>query len=237
MVRVDEILEDLGFEGREIRIYLALLRSGSSTALQISKETRIDRTTTYDILERLIDKGVVSSIVKNRTRHFSALSPKDLLVHYQQKFSSLQDILPELDRIARSQSEPVSCELFQGKEGLKTVLKDLIAAKKDYKAIGIRKEFEDILGFFNDQGVLKLDEFNVKEQAIVERGVEFRKVKKGLYRYLSKRLLSPVTTILYDDVTVFIIWAEPYFAIRVKNKTFSKSQNEYFRLLWQIAGS
>ena len=46
MDRTKEILIDLGFEDREIKVYLALLRDNTRPAFQISKETRIDRTTT-----------------------------------------------------------------------------------------------------------------------------------------------------------------------------------------------
>ena len=232
---VKDVLLDLGLSAREIKVYLALLRRNTRTAMQVSKEVRVDRTTTYDILERLIDKGVVSSIVQNRTKHFTALSPQELLAYYREKYSSLGTIIPELNRIADQKGSPVKCELFQGKDGLKTVLRDLIAAKKDYKAIGITKEYEDILGYFNDQWVIRVSDMKVKETAIVEKGAKFKKVTGGSYRYVSKKLLSPVTTLIYGDIVVFFIWTEPYFAIRVQNRAFSKAQNEYFGMLWGLA--
>ncbi|NQU78420.1 hypothetical protein HQ545_01495 [Candidatus Woesearchaeota archaeon] len=235
MVKINEVLQNLGLEEREIKVYLALLRNNTSPALQLSKETRIDRTTTYDILERLIDKGVVSSIIKNNTKHFTALMPKELLLHYKEKYSTLESIMPELNKITTQTKEPVKCELFQGKEGLKTVAKDIVAAKKDYKVINIRKEYEDILGYFNEQGIINLNQFKVKEFAIVEKGAKFKKVKEGSYRYLDKKLLSPVTTLIYGAKVVFFLWTEPYFAIKVDNKTFAKAQEEYFELLWDMA--
>lgn len=235
MKRVNEVLQDLGLQEREIRVYLVLLHNNTIPALQISKETRIDRTTIYDILERLIDKGIVSLIIKNKTKHFTALSPNQFLEHFKEKYTSLQNILPELHKISSQAKEPVKCEFFQGKEGLKTVLKDLIVAKKDYKVIGIRKEYEDILGYFNEQGIIKLDQIQVKEFAIVEKNARFKKLKKGVYRYVNKKLLSPVTTLIYGTKVIFFIWVEPFFAIRIDNKIFCKSQEEYFEMLWDMA--
>jgi sugar-specific transcriptional regulator TrmB len=235
MEKVNEILQELGFEGREIKVYLSLIKKDGMTASEVSKDIRIDRTTTYDILAKLIDKGIVSQMTKNGTKHFMALSPEDLLQHFRQKYSSLEGIMSELNGLSAQNKEPVKCELFQGKNGLKVVLKDLVASKKDYKAIGIRKEFEEILGYFNEQGIIKLDQFNVKEQAIVEKDSEFKKAKRGTYRYLNKKLLSPVTTLIYDNKVIFFIWTEPYFAIRVSSKTFFNAQEEYFRMLWGMA--
>src|SRR3989338_9299163 len=92
---IHEVMMDLGFKNKEIKVYLSLIKNESLTALQISQETRIDRTTTYDILERLIDKGVVSSTFKNKIRHFIALTPKELLTYFKEKYSSLESVIPD----------------------------------------------------------------------------------------------------------------------------------------------
>ena len=177
MSNISEVLKDLGFEEREIKIYLTLIRSGDSPALRISKETGIDRTTTYDLLERLIGKGIVSSYIKNKSKHFSALTPEKLRLYFKEKYSSLENIIPELKRISNQTPGAVKCELFYGKEGLKSVGKDIVNNAKEYRVIGIRKEYEEILGYFNEQAILKLDQFKIKELAIVEKNAKFMKLK------------------------------------------------------------
>lgn len=118
MNKINEMLEDLGLEKREIKIYLALLQNNTRPALQLSKETRIDRTTIYDILERLIDKGIVSSIIKNNTKHFTALMPDELLLHFKEKYSTLEGMLPDLKKLTTQTKETLKCEIFQAKEFL-----------------------------------------------------------------------------------------------------------------------
>ena len=49
-------------------------------------------------------------------------------------------------------------QIHSRKNGLKTILKNLIDFKKEYKFIGIRKEYENILGCFNDQRIIKLNQ-------------------------------------------------------------------------------
>lgn len=234
MKDLSEVLKELGFEDREAKIYLLLLKEGDLAALQLARLSQIDRTTIYDILEKLSNKGIVSVYLENKTKKFKALTPEKLLVYFKEKYSSLERIIPELNKITSYEKDKTTCELFTGKEGLKSVLKDLISIRKDYKVIGIKKEYEEILGYFNEQGVLKFDEFNVKEKAIVEKGTEFKKLKKGDYKYIDEKL-SPVTTLIYNDTVVFFLWTEPYFAFRIINKTFRKAQEEYFGLLWKIA--
>lgn len=235
MSKIFEILKDLGFEEREIKIYITLIRLGDSPALKISKETGIDRTTTYDILERLIGKGIVSSYIKNKSKHFCALVPDRLLHYFKEKYSSLENILPELKKISNQTPEIVKCELFYGKEGLKSVGKDIVDNTKEYRVIGIRKEYEEILGYFNEQAIIKLDQFKAKEIAIVEKNAKFKKLKDGEYKYLDKKILSPITTLIYKNKVVFFIWKEPYFAVSIENRELAKAQIEYFNLLWKIA--
>jgi sugar-specific transcriptional regulator TrmB len=232
--KIKQVLENLGFEERESSIYLTLVREQNLTALQISKKAGIDRTTTYDLLERLMNQGVVSSFIQNKVRHFKALTPKKLLIYFKEKFSSLETVLPALNQIKDQTKETVKCELFQGKNGFKAVLRDFIEANVNYRAIGIRKEYEEILGYLTDQYVLKLNELNVKEYAIVEKGAKFTRLKNGVYRFLDKKFLPPITISMYNDVVIFFIWKEPYFAIRIQNKEFAKLQKEYFDLLWNL---
>ena len=235
MSDITDVLKDLGFENREIQIYPELIKESNLTALEISKKTTIDRTTVYDILEKLMHKGIVSTRIINNSKHFSALLPKQLLAHFKEKYSSLETILPELNKITNEKQDVVKCELFHGREGLKTVFKDIITRGKDYKAIGIRKEYEEIIGYFTEHAISKLNIFKAKEIGIVEKGIKFSKLKNSEYRYLDKKNMPSVTTIIYDDKSIFIIWVEPYFAIRITNKTFEKAQDEYFKFMWLIA--
>jgi len=125
--------------------------------------------------------------------------------------------------------------LFQGKDGLKSLIIELIEAKINYKVIGIRKEYEDILSYFTTQTILRLRESKVKEVAIVGKHAKFKKLRRGTYRYLDEELISPVTTLIYNNKVVFFIWIEPYFAVSIENKDFALAQEEYFNLLWKIA--
>lgn len=233
--KISSILEDIGLEKREIKIYIVLLKEQNLTALEISKRTHIDRTTVYDLLERLMNEGIVSSFVENKVKHFKVLPPEKLLSFYQEKIFSLENIIPSLQEISDQRKESVTCELFHGKNGIRIVINDFIQAKKDYKAIGIRKEYEEFLEFFTDQVILQLDKLKIKETALVEEGSEFIKLKHGSYRQLNKNSLPAVSVLIYGNVTVFFMWKEPYCAIRIENKDFARLQEEYFGLLWETA--
>ena len=79
LVRMDpEILEKIGLTRGESRAYLALLRIGKSSVGDIIKGGKISRSKIYDVLERLIDKGLVGSVTEGKIRKFNAVPPERL---------------------------------------------------------------------------------------------------------------------------------------------------------------
>jgi len=54
---MEENLSKLGLSPSEIKVYLHLIKKGSSYANRISSETGINRTNVYEALDRLIAKG------------------------------------------------------------------------------------------------------------------------------------------------------------------------------------
>ena len=55
-------LIQLGLTNGEVRIYLSLLKLGSSKVGSIVKDSRVSYSKVYDVLERLITKGLVSYV-------------------------------------------------------------------------------------------------------------------------------------------------------------------------------
>jgi len=237
MKKIKEILKNLGLENKEAQIYLTLLKKGELTALQISRTTGLERTSIYDILAKLGEKGITATIQKNNTKTFKAIEPKELLLLFQEKYTSLEKILPKLNKLQQTKTENTTCEFFTGKESLKTVLRNLIESKQNYFAIGLKQEYEDLLGYFINQGILKVNENKAKETVLVEEGTKFTKTKNGKYKFISKELSSNTTSIIYENTVIFLLWTQPYFAIRIKNKDLAKAQKNYFDLLWKTANT
>ena len=73
-----DVLEAIGLSKNESKVYLFLLRLGSSTATEITKESCVHRSNVYDALESLIKKGCVSYIKKMDRTYFAAANPENL---------------------------------------------------------------------------------------------------------------------------------------------------------------
>ena len=74
-----KILEQIGLAESEIKVYFALMKLGSASTGPIIDEAKINHSNVYSILNKLIDKGLVSYIIKNNVKYFLASDPKNLI--------------------------------------------------------------------------------------------------------------------------------------------------------------
>jgi len=75
----------LGFSNNEAKVYLALVTLGSGTTSDITKESGVHRVNVYEIIDKLANKGLVSSLKKATKSIYSVGDPKNLLRFIEQK--------------------------------------------------------------------------------------------------------------------------------------------------------
>ncbi len=75
---IETLLKQLGFNEKEIIVYLTIQKAGKIAPLAIAKQTNLNRTTVYSIAKILVGRGVISEDLGGSTRYFVALPPQDL---------------------------------------------------------------------------------------------------------------------------------------------------------------
>ena len=106
-------LEELGLSEAEAKVYLALLETGSTLAGPIIKKTALHRGTTYQILQRLIEKGLVSYVIKSGKRYFEATDPKHFKTLLKEKEESSMRSSPRLSKSATSARKSRKSQFIQ----------------------------------------------------------------------------------------------------------------------------
>lgn len=231
-------LEKLGLQEAEIKVYIALLRNGLSTATQIAQYTKLNRSHIYDTLEGLLQKGLISFVIKNNVKYFKASDPEKIIDYINEIQKNIQNIIPDLNKIKSIPKPKTVVELYQGKEGMKTILKDIIREKKNYLVFGEEGQFQETLPIFIKQFIRDVKHYNIKERVLSKeekRGKILLADKNTQIKYLSDRFFSPVSTVVYGDKTAIFIWSSMLFVILIKDKGVAAAFSSYFNVLWQIA--
>jgi len=238
-----ETLKRIGFSSNEAKVYLTLLKIGSSKAGKISKETHINRTTTYDALKRLLEKGLVSYVIKANNKWFEAVNPRRLLDFLKEKQDDLQKILPQIQTIHKIPKEKQNVTLFYGYKGIKSVFQDMIKIGKTILVLDSECYMPDKMLYYTQYFVKQLNKKKIKVKHLVREHPEVRerwddesvlssKLTEVKFKHLKFKSNSVID--IYGDKIAIIIWSEPPEAVIIQNKSVADVFRNYFEMLWEL---
>ena len=244
-----QALQRIGLTDGEIKAYLALIEIGSSTTWKVTKRSGISGSKVYEVLDRLMKKGLVSMVVRNNVRHFEATPPERILDYIQEKENELKDektaiikIMPEL--LLRSRSTPKSeVKVFMGFDGLKTANEDIIRSLKkgeEWLSMGLTSQPKSWEIHFNKRQAERAKKGIKTKHLINEKYKSLVKARKSLphteFRCLPKSFEMPTSTEIYKDkVAILILSEENPMAIVIESRPVAESFRKYFFALWENA--
>ncbi|HLD43419.1 MAG TPA: helix-turn-helix domain-containing protein [Candidatus Nanoarchaeia archaeon] len=244
----EKALRKFGLSDREIRVYIVLLELGEALASKIAQKTDTPRTLVYDILEKLLDKGVVSYVIKSNKKYFSALEPSSLIEVLRnkewEKEKLVQEALPELLSLKHKDlDKKTKVEIYEGKEGVKTLFNDVLKVGKEFLCFGSTGISPDILPYelsrFHKERIKRKIHWKViynNDELGRKRGMEASKWKYSQVKYMEKT--SPTTTYCYGNKVAIVLWIkERLLAVMIEDEIITNSFKEFFEVLWKNAKS
>jgi sugar-specific transcriptional regulator TrmB len=125
-MEIRDSLKQLGFVDKKADVWLACLELGSATVIEIAKKAGIKRTTAYDILMDLVQRGLVSETSKGKRRLFVGEDPEKIKKDLQRKEQIFSDILPMLKSVYNVRGVKPKIRFYEGIEGLKETYNDTL---------------------------------------------------------------------------------------------------------------
>ena len=121
-MNIQQLLTQYGLTNNEAIIYEALTKLTEASAYTLSKETNIPKTSIYEILDNLKDKGLVSKSIVNSSSYFTTESPNRFLTNATEKVDIARMIIPEIENIVQIKNKiSASVKFYTGEEGVKKV--------------------------------------------------------------------------------------------------------------------
>jgi len=243
---MDEIslLQELGLTEAESRAYLALLDTGSTTAGPLIKKTGLHRATAYQILNRLKEKGLASSVIKGKKQCFEPAHPQRLLDVLHERQESLHALLPQLQARLNAGKEKQDIKVYYGIKGIRTVFDRLLeelSPNGAYYDFGVSGLFREKMGTYWDHWQKTKKEQKIKAYVIFNSDVgkqvpQVLKEYVGVARFNPKGFSSLTDTFIYNNTVVLVIWtANPPIAVVIENAQNAKSYKNQFLLMWKNA--
>ncbi|MBU0467019.1 MAG: hypothetical protein KJ718_06540 [Nanoarchaeota archaeon] len=240
-------LTKLGLTEGEAKVYASLLELGQSTVGPLTKRSRVAYSNIYEVLQRLMEKGIATVIIKNNVKNFQAVSPSNLSKYLEKKQEELNDqkeilkkALPQIEALEQTFPKQ-EAQLFIGPKGLRAAYKEFFK--------GEEKSDINYWTYVHDKKHAKVsDDFYLKNWEDIAKNIktiglaniEYRSspfikrfIKKKQIRFVDFPLFSHGET--FRDRFLLISWEHPIIAVLVTAKHVSENFNRYFDSIWKIA--
>ena len=242
-----EVLQNYGLAEKEAKTYLACLELGDSLASEIALKSNLPRTLLYDILERLIDLGLISYAIKNNRKYFRTADPREFLQILKEKELAIKQVLPALEMLQKLHGvRKPKVEVYEGKEGMKTMMNDILRSNShEFLAYGSsRSSFEVIPAFMEEWHHERIKRkvrmriiYNQTQQARLRIKAHPKSLRYSRYRFMPIKLESPTATLIYAHKVVLQSWTKEPFAVMIENREMAENQRRYFEELWKMANT
>lgn len=233
--KIEKTLSNLGFSPNEIKTYLTLNDYGSLKAGRIAKLTKIDRSSCYNALKLLLEKGLASYVLIGKVKWFQVTGPKRLLEYIKEQEEDIKVILPELQERHKAGKIEGQVRLFKGIKGVKAIFLDIIRTKKDNFVFGSEGQFSERMPEFALQFDRLKKENKIKTKLIIRKGRIELDNKTTEYRYLDNVSESLAVTNIYGDKIAILIWTDEPEGVIIENKAAAQAYKSYFDILWKNA--
>ncbi|MBU1177892.1 BlaI/MecI/CopY family transcriptional regulator [Patescibacteria group bacterium] len=238
-------LKKYGLSEQEAKIYLDLLQIIEAPVYTVSQRTGIPRTSVYTTLERLRQKGFVTSIRKNSVLHYTPESPQAFVSALEEKKKVISAVLPEMADLIDSAKILPTVKLYQGRKGYIKVRQEMLATFK-------KKKIKQILAISSPSDFIMFPKyFPIWVEARKKLGVgarillradakadkHFQNNKTDLreVRYLPPEYQYKSTLNIYgDQMAIFSLQGKDFNSIIIDSTVITEMFRQFFNLTWLL---
>lgn len=247
---VEMHLKELGFTAGEEKVYIALLKLGSSTTGPIAKEASVSRSKLYEIIEKLVRKGIVSHYKQNNISYFKAAPPERIIEFLDKKEKEMEmqkkafkESLPYFENFIGKKELKKEAEVFEGMEGIKNVRELALARMKKEEAMlyfgNPASGHEHVLGYWDDWNRRRVEQKIfakiIYNQDATQFGERRKKQRYTEVRYLPLSGPTDAWIEIYGNTIAIVMKKETPMSIVINNKLVAESFKTYFNILWNVS--
>lgn len=243
----------LGLTDNQAEIYLLLLKQGLTSLLELSRQTSINRTTIYRIVEDLKKLNLAEEVLDDRGIKVKAVPPENLQLLLTKKEaeltnlkSNLNDLITNLSAITDQPVPSTQVVYCRGQSGLKQLLWNVLKARGESVGYGygdwnqsVGKDFAEKLRAERIKRKIFDREIQNTDQAGPMSNWTNLKDYHQIYqaRFIPRKIIDiKHDTYIYNDVfSFFNFCGDELFGIEIHNPEIAKTQKQIFEVLWQLA--
>jgi HTH-type transcriptional regulator, sugar sensing transcriptional regulator len=244
---IRRIVESVGLDAEEAKLYIAGLRLGSAPASLYARRTQLNRITAYNRLERLVRFGHCTSMKTKNGTFYTPVDPEHLALAARNNAEALERALPELRSLRGASHRAPHVRYFEGVDGMRRVYEDTLTAEKELLNFANSAIVRTHWQTYDEEYVAERVKKKIYLRGIAPNDEEGRRVhgedKKNFreIRLISAEEFDFDNEInIYDDKVAIVSFGgegNDLFGVIIESKEVADTQRQIFEMAWRFAGS
>lgn len=248
---ITNYLFKLGLTREEATIFTSILEKGQATILQISRDTGIERTKIYGVVEKLRKKEILIESIEFRKRYLKTCDFSKLEFLLAEKVESTKE-LEQSFRVFKSQIEaikatynPTSVNFYRGVDGIKQMLWNELDMKEKKLLSFTYRHLGELLGMKFAKKLSK--EYSTRRITLLDlQSSEYIRSKaekklpsifNTISRYIEPGVLdTPIAVDIYDNTVALFNWHKgEVFGAEIHSDKFADFMKQMFMIVWKMS--
>jgi len=242
----------LGLESEIADIYLALHAYGPQSISDLSRNSRVERTRIYRLIDQLMASNLIE-VESHYKRGIIKAAPianlRILINEKEHELKSLQDELELIEQVLarNSLSSPATrVQFYRGPEGIRQMVWNRLRSKSDSIGQSYRILDEPTGRAFMERWAAAFEEKKLKSRLLLNdefidswrenkpKISEQRRIRGTEYHRIDASVLKIThTAFVYDNVIAYIHWKDnELFGIEIYNQEIADTQRTFYEMLW-----
>lgn len=251
---LENLLQSLGLNAKEIKIYQVLLTEGILPAGMVIKKSGLKRGITYASLYNLEEKGLILRSNKSGILHFGPENPSKLMELVEDRKTEIKTIeqslfqtLGKLTKIYKMSIGKPVIRYFEGEKGITEVFNDIYAAKKEivWGCVDLEQADQAFPEYIKKELIPLRVKNKVLAHSFVADSAQARNIVRQDKKQLRRTVLLdkekyplPAEIDIYEDKIAMLSFTKGEFiGIIIENADFAESLRSVFKLAFEAKKS
>ena len=249
---IHQTLQKLGFNDKEIEIYLVILEHAKIAPADVSKITGINRTTVYSTGKELVKKGLIVEDLGGSVMYYVANPPKSLGLlaemeqrELAQKKKLIDSAIEELEVLPKAKQYAIPKIRFVDEDDLENHLYTQVSKWNEnmmkvdttwwgFQDHSFAENFEKWIEWYWSNAPKTIDLKLLSNESDIEQQMKRKKITERVIRFWKKDIDFTATTWVIGDYTIVInTQKRPYYMIELYDKLVAHNMREVFKNLWE----
>ena len=243
-------LLELELSSKEIEVLLALLEQGKASAGHLARILpKISRTSIYDQLHFLEQKGLISSVEEDKKTIYLPEHLGHVIDNLEknkraleEKQNALRSVIDIYDQFRAGTAYRPNVRTFKGKEGINAVHREIQDSRKELLAIGdLSAVMRAFPGVRVEDNLQDFQTHKISRKSLLVRNPEGELYLKislpsefNHFKWLPKNTSINTDTLIWEGHAAIIDYNEPVNAVVIDNPTIYDTFVSWFEMMWNI---